>query len=594
MKQSPSFSHFARLLFAFLFLLFSPSCASLLPSSLPLGRLPSETRVSLHAGAKHKFHRSALAFADPCFLPFLAPRSETVFRLPNVSTLLRDTPKMRLSACSSLPRSLSSAFVVPLSSLSSLSSLFPLSSPSPLSSCFSRARLSREVDWSCSVRRAGQRDSSEPRNHATPLQSVPVSSLSHSLCSPSFARAGISSLRATEGCRRAEEAADQEREESSAFFSADAPALSFEVLQSRAKPVREDAPALLVVHGLLGSRRNMRSFSALLNSPKIVAVDLRNHGDSPWRDQMRVSDLGRDLLYMLHSKPDLFSSSALASSSSLLSAPRDVVLVGHSLGGLAAMYAALRAEEASRGRDALPRVKGLVVLDVAPVDYSGSRQAQQPVSSQTVVNLLCDLPMSAFEDRRQLERTLGATDPPLPRAMIQWLMTAVRERREKKPLDGGSIAWRAAGRPSRTADKTLKKDEKIRLEWRMNLLAIKQMLKTKQLRWPSEEFDAERRRKSRVSGCRDTAADAPVDAEGELGRSTAAEGEQRAAHAFEGPALFLRGSNSQYVDVKRDWDTILRYFPNAEHRTVQNAGHWLHAEQPVQTAELINQFLAKV
>ncbi|KEP61551.1 UNVERIFIED_CONTAM: hydrolase, alpha/beta fold family protein [Hammondia hammondi] len=356
----------------------------------------------------------------------------------------------------------------------------------------------------------------------------------------------------------------------------------------------------------------MRSFSALLNSPKIVAVDLRNHGDSPWRDQMRISDLGHDLLYMLHSKPDLFSPSSLSSSppppasssalssSSLPSARReacgerrDVVFVAHSLGGLAAMYAALRAEEAFRGREALPRVKGLVVLDIAPVDYSGSRQVQQPISSQTVVNLLCDLPMSAFEDRRQLERTLGAADPPLPRGMIQWLMTAVRERREKKPLDGGNSAWRATGRPSRTADKTLKKDEKIALEWKMNLHAIKQMLKTKQLRWPSEEFDAERGRRC-LSGCRDTAADTAAAAERELGGSTTEAGEQRDAHAFEGPVLFLRGSNSQYIDVKRDWGTILRYFPNAERRTVQNAGHWLHAEQPVQTAELINQFLAKL
>ncbi|CBZ51906.1 hydrolase, alpha/beta fold family domain-containing protein [Neospora caninum Liverpool] len=418
------------------------------------------------------------------------------------------------------------------------------------------------------------------------LSSVSLRSLSTSASSPGGA------LRA--------EGSEEDGRESVCGLSPDAPALAYQVLESRARPVRRDAPALLVVHGLLGSKRNMRSFAALLNSPKIVAVDLRNHGESPWRDSMRVSDLGHDLVHMLHSKPDLFSppsslsplSSSLDSSGAVPRSAGDVVLIGHSLGGLAAMYAALQAPRHACGTGTeCTRVKGLVVLDIAPADYSQSRHDAQPITSKQVVSILCDLPMSAFDDKLQLERTLGATDPPLPPAMVKWLMTAVKERREKKPA---SSPWRETGRPSRTADKTLKKDEKVALAWEMNLQAIKRMLQTKQLRWPSEDFGSR--------GASDGSVDSPdnetVEREATEGEASGGEGnaggEKHTRAVFDGPVLFVKGANSQYVDLKRDWEAILRYFPRAKHRTVQNAGHWLHAEQPVQTAEFINEFLQQL
>jgi esterase len=49
--------------------------------------------------------------------------------------------------------------------------------------------------------------------------------------------------------------------------------------------------------------------------------------------------------------------------------------------------------------------------------------------------------------------------------------------------------------------------------------------------------------------------------------------------AFQGPALFIRGEESDYV---RDDDipTIRRLFPQATIRTVMGAGHWLHVDAP--------------
>ncbi|WP_447635138.1 alpha/beta fold hydrolase [Flavobacterium microcysteis] len=48
---------------------------------------------------------------------------------------------------------------------------------------------------------------------------------------------------------------------------------------------------------------------------------------------------------------------------------------------------------------------------------------------------------------------------------------------------------------------------------------------------------------------------------------------------FEKPTLFLRGGNSNYIKDE-DFETIRRHFPNSEIKTVPNAGHWLHAENP--------------
>lgn len=59
---------------------------------------------------------------------------------------------------------------------------------------------------------------------------------------------------------------------------------------------------------------------------------------------------------------------------------------------------------------------------------------------------------------------------------------------------------------------------------------------------------------------------------------------------FNGPALFLRGSRSEYI-VNEDLSEIRRHFPNAELETIDDAGHWLHAENPQQFIEKSMLFL---
>jgi esterase len=105
-----------------------------------------------------------------------------------------------------------------------------------------------------------------------------------------------------------------------------------------------DAPPLVIAHGLYGSGRNWGVIARRLADVRdVVAVDMRNHGASPWADSHSYPDLADDLAKVI------------------LSLGGRVDLLGHSMGGKAAMQLALT-------QSAL--VRRLVVADIAPVAYS--------------------------------------------------------------------------------------------------------------------------------------------------------------------------------------------------------------------------------
>lgn len=60
---------------------------------------------------------------------------------------------------------------------------------------------------------------------------------------------------------------------------------------------------------------------------------------------------------------------------------------------------------------------------------------------------------------------------------------------------------------------------------------------------------------------------------------------------FDGPCLFLRGGNSWYIE-DQDLDLILSHYPEAELQTIANAGHWLHAENPLDFFAAVSEFLS--
>ncbi|MFD0965126.1 alpha/beta fold hydrolase [Pseudofulvibacter geojedonensis] len=58
---------------------------------------------------------------------------------------------------------------------------------------------------------------------------------------------------------------------------------------------------------------------------------------------------------------------------------------------------------------------------------------------------------------------------------------------------------------------------------------------------------------------------------------------------FNKPVLFLKGGNSNYINSSDEIE-IERSFLQAEIATIQGAGHWLHAEKPLEFYEKVMQF----
>lgn len=59
---------------------------------------------------------------------------------------------------------------------------------------------------------------------------------------------------------------------------------------------------------------------------------------------------------------------------------------------------------------------------------------------------------------------------------------------------------------------------------------------------------------------------------------------------FDGETLFIRGAKSNYI-LDADWPQIQQLFPLATLATINDAGHWVHADQPAKLIELVRSFL---
>ena len=57
------------------------------------------------------------------------------------------------------------------------------------------------------------------------------------------------------------------------------------------------------------------------------------------------------------------------------------------------------------------------------------------------------------------------------------------------------------------------------------------------------------------------------------------------------PTLFVRGENSDYIGSE-DEELIRQIFPLAQIVTIENTGHWVHAEQPKALYEVLLKFLS--
>ncbi len=106
----------------------------------------------------------------------------------------------------------------------------------------------------------------------------------------------------------------------------------------------EGARPLVLLHGLFGAAGNFGALQRRLSPhTRVIALDLRNHGDSPHAASMSYGEMADDVVETLRALQAL-----------------PCRLVGHSMGGKVAMRVALQARQA---------VERLLVADIAPMRY---------------------------------------------------------------------------------------------------------------------------------------------------------------------------------------------------------------------------------
>ncbi len=246
-----------------------------------------------------------------------------------------------------------------------------------------------------------------------------------------------------------------------------------------------DQPALIILHGLFGSATNWRSLSKqMAREREIHCLDLRNHGRSPWADDMSYPAMAADVARYIHDQ-QLFNP----------------VVLGHSMGGKAAMVLALQYPQLT---------SAIVVADIAPVNYSHNHD--------DYIQAMRRLDLGALSSRNEADRSLAAD---IPNAGERQLLIQ-------------NLTY-----------------EHGKLKWRINLDAITADMQVL-FQFPEQDLAA-----------------------------------------YQRPTAFIHGRQSEYVLAKYQ-PTIDALFPDNQLTAIEDAGHWVHAEQPRAFLTVLAEFISQL
>jgi pimeloyl-ACP methyl ester carboxylesterase len=145
---------------------------------------------------------------------------------------------------------------------------------------------------------------------------------------------------------------------------------------------RPGADPVVLLHGLFGSAGNWHGIARILGQRhRVLVPDLRGHGRSPAGDGLSYPAMAADLVRLLDDE-----------------AIPQARVVGHSMGGKAAMWLGLTAPQ---------RVATLTVVDIAPVTY--------PDRHSALMAALGAIPQASLRDRREADARLA---PGVPEAAV--------------------------------------------------------------------------------------------------------------------------------------------------------------------------------
>ena len=248
------------------------------------------------------------------------------------------------------------------------------------------------------------------------------------------------------------------------------------------KEIGEGKP-LVILHGLFGTSDNWQTHAKKLGEYyRVILVDQRNHGHSPWSEDFTYEHLADDLeRLIIHLGIDQFT------------------LIGHSMGGKTAMYYSQKYPT---------RLEKMVIVDIGIKQY--------PMHHNEIIKGIKSLDLTTISSRSAAEQ-----------AMIPFVDSyGVRQFLLK------NLYW----------------VEKGKLAWRMNVDVLEREMEEILAPIPNIEVWT--------------------------------------------PTLFLRGAMSNYI-LDEDWDEIEEIFPDATLETIENAGHWVHSEQPDEFIEKVLGFIIR-
>ena len=157
---------------------------------------------------------------------------------------------------------------------------------------------------------------------------------------------------------------------------------------------------VVILHGLYGSARNWNSIAKRLAAGyRVFAVDLCNHGTSPWADSMDYFEMAGDVAEFIRRH-----------------GLDGAAILGHSMGGKVAMTLALEHGD---------MVGSLIVADIAPVTYGHDLEAY--------LESLQGVSLEGVERRAEVDAALAGAipDPSIRAFLLQNLV-----------WDGGGWDWR--------------------------------------------------------------------------------------------------------------------------------------------------------
>ncbi|OAW00096.1 hypothetical protein PTTG_05941 [Puccinia triticina 1-1 BBBD Race 1] len=273
---------------------------------------------------------------------------------------------------------------------------------------------------------------------------------------------------------------------------------------------------IIILHGLFGSKQNWRSLAKRLSQATLKTVytlDLRNHGESQATPGFTsYLDYSSDIKHFI-------------TTNNL----RNVILIGHSMGGKVAMSLALESSISPHEADS-KLIDKLIAVDISP--------AKGPISEsfQVYIDGFKEINSSCVSSRKQADEILTKYEPDLGRR--QFLLTNL------KPVERGASE---AGGP--------------KFEIRLPVEVLEAQLSSNQV------------------------GDFPFA----LPPSSGPDSPQEAPVRFEKPSLFIKGARSKYIN-KYNIPAIAAFFKGHK-LVVLDTDHWVHAEKPNEFIQIVVDFV---